>query len=54
MILGQDRTVEQFAEAWRSRKLHHAWLLAGLLCLAAALGALVTIAMTGAITGGSP
>ena len=29
MILGQDRAVGQFAEAWKSRKLHHAWLLAG-------------------------
>lgn len=29
MILGQDRAVAQFAEAWGSRKLHHAWLLAG-------------------------
>lgn len=29
MILGQDRAVEQFAEAWRRRALHHAWLLAG-------------------------
>ncbi|MGN6058991.1 MAG: DNA polymerase III subunit delta' [Sphingomicrobium sp.] len=29
MILGQDRAVEQFASAWASRKLHHAWLLAG-------------------------
>src|SRR6476619_43187 len=29
MILGQDRAVEQFAGAWASRKLHHAWLLAG-------------------------
>jgi DNA polymerase III subunit delta' len=29
MILGQDRAVAQFAEAWASRKLHHAWLLAG-------------------------
>ena len=29
MILGQDRAVEQFAIAWASRKLHHAWLLAG-------------------------
>ena len=29
MILGQDRAVTQFAEAWASRKLHHAWLLAG-------------------------
>lgn len=29
MILGQDRAVAQFAGAWRQRKLHHAWLLAG-------------------------
>ncbi|HVM23028.1 MAG TPA: DNA polymerase III subunit delta' [Sphingomicrobium sp.] len=29
MILGQDKAVEQFAAAWASRKLHHAWLLAG-------------------------
>ena len=29
MILGQDRAVEQFSSAWASRKLHHAWLLAG-------------------------
>ena len=29
MIVGQDRAVEQFAAAWASRKLHHAWLLAG-------------------------
>ena len=29
MILGQDRAVEAFAAAWTSRKLHHAWLLAG-------------------------
>ena len=29
MILGQNRAVEQFATAWASRKLHHAWLLAG-------------------------
>lgn len=29
MIVGQDRAVGQFAEAWGSRKLHHAWLLAG-------------------------
>ena len=28
MIVGQDRAVEQFASAWASRKLHHAWLLA--------------------------
>ena len=29
MIVGQDKTVGQFVEAWRSRRLHHAWLLAG-------------------------
>jgi DNA polymerase III subunit delta' len=29
VIVGQDRAVEQFASAWTSRKLHHAWLLAG-------------------------
>ena len=29
MIVGQDRAVEQFRCAWTSRKLHHAWLLAG-------------------------
>jgi DNA polymerase-3 subunit delta' len=29
VILGQDKAVEQFASAWATRKLHHAWLLAG-------------------------
>jgi DNA polymerase-3 subunit delta' len=29
MIWGQDRAVEQFAGAWATRRLHHAWLLAG-------------------------
>jgi DNA polymerase III subunit delta' len=29
MIAGQDRAVEAFANAWASRRLHHAWLLAG-------------------------
>ena len=29
MIFGQDRAVGQFSEAWATRKLHHAWLLAG-------------------------
>lgn len=29
MIFGQPRAVEQFSAAWGSRKLHHAWLLAG-------------------------
>ena len=28
-IWGQDRAIEQFASAWATRKLHHAWLLAG-------------------------
>jgi DNA polymerase-3 subunit delta' len=28
-VIGQDRAVEQLASAWTSRKLHHAWLLAG-------------------------
>jgi len=28
-IWGQDRAIEQFASAWVTRKLHHAWLLAG-------------------------
>jgi DNA polymerase-3 subunit delta' len=28
-LWGQDRAVDQFADAWASRKLHHAWLLAG-------------------------
>lgn len=28
-IWGQDRAVSQFAEAWATRRLHHAWLLAG-------------------------
>lgn len=28
-MIGQDRAVEQLASAWASRKLHHAWLLAG-------------------------
>jgi DNA polymerase-3 subunit delta' len=28
-IWGQDRAVEQFTSAWATRKLHHAWLLAG-------------------------
>ena len=28
-ILGQDRAVAQFGSAWASRRLHHAWLLAG-------------------------
>jgi DNA polymerase-3 subunit delta' len=29
VIVGQDRATEQFASAWATRKLHHAWLLAG-------------------------
>jgi DNA polymerase-3 subunit delta' len=29
VIVGQDRAVERFTSAWGSRKLHHAWLLAG-------------------------
>ena len=29
MIVGQDPAVDQFAAAWATRKLHHAWLLAG-------------------------
>ena len=29
MIAGQDKAVEQFANAWSARRLHHAWLLAG-------------------------
>ena len=29
MIAGQDRAIEQFIQAWGSRKVHHAWLLAG-------------------------
>src|SRR3954453_6119052 len=29
MIVGQDRAVEQFVGAWRTRQLHHAWLLGG-------------------------
>jgi DNA polymerase-3 subunit delta' len=29
VIVGQDRAIERFASAWASRKLHHAWLLAG-------------------------
>ena len=29
MIVGQAKAVEQFASAWATRKLHHAWLLAG-------------------------
>jgi len=29
VIVGQDKAVGQFAEAWAGRKLHHAWLLGG-------------------------
>lgn len=29
MIVGQDKAIEQFSSAWISRRLHHAWLLAG-------------------------
>jgi len=29
VIAGQDKAVEQFASAWKTRRLHHAWLLAG-------------------------
>ena len=29
MIIGQDKSLEAFASAWKSRRLHHAWLLAG-------------------------
>jgi DNA polymerase III subunit delta' len=29
VIVGQDKAVEQFASAWATRKLHHAWLLGG-------------------------
>jgi DNA polymerase-3 subunit delta' len=29
VIVGQDKAVEQFNAAWGTRKLHHAWLVAG-------------------------
>lgn len=29
MIVGQDKAVKAFLSAWTSRRLHHAWLLAG-------------------------
>ena len=29
MIVGQDKAVDAFVSAWASRRLHHAWLLAG-------------------------
>jgi DNA polymerase-3 subunit delta' len=28
-MVGQNKAVEAFTDAWRSRRLHHAWLLAG-------------------------
>ena len=28
-IVGQDRAVHQFLDAWQTRRVHHAWLLAG-------------------------
>ncbi len=28
-IVGQDRAIEQFLRAWKTRRLHHAWLLCG-------------------------
>jgi DNA polymerase-3 subunit delta' len=28
-VVGQDRAVTQFTDAWATRRLHHAWLLAG-------------------------
>jgi len=28
-LFGQDRAIGQFLDAWRTRRLHHAWLLAG-------------------------
>ncbi len=28
-VLGQDRAVDRFSSAWTSRRVHHAWLLAG-------------------------
>jgi len=28
-IVGQDKAVGQFLDAWKTRRLHHAWLLAG-------------------------
>ena len=28
-MVGQDKAVDQFTSAWATRKLHHAWLLAG-------------------------
>ena len=29
MIVGQNRAIDAFASAWKTRRLHHAWLLAG-------------------------
>lgn len=29
MIVGQGKAIEAFASAWKARRLHHAWLLAG-------------------------
>lgn len=29
MIVGQDKAVEAFTSAWKTRRLHHGWLLAG-------------------------
>jgi len=29
MIVGQDKAVEAFTSAWRTRRLHHGWLLTG-------------------------
>jgi len=29
MIVGQDRAADAFISAWKTRRLHHAWLLAG-------------------------
>jgi DNA polymerase III subunit delta' len=29
VIAGQDKAVDQFASAWKTRRLHHAWLVAG-------------------------
>lgn len=29
MMIGQDKAVEAFSSAWASRRIHHAWLLAG-------------------------
>ena len=28
-LVGQERAIDQFASAWATRRLHHAWLLAG-------------------------